>query len=59
MALSKQMKLPFRLTSRGNHCFTNTSWSTSNVSQQRQHFEQARPLQSIDDATKLIMRGDK
>ena len=26
---------------------------------QRQHFEQARPLQSIDDATKLIMRGDK
>ena len=23
----------FRLTSRGNHCFTNTSWSTSNVSQ--------------------------
>ena len=26
---------------------------------QRQHFEQARPLQNIDDATKLIMRGDK
>lgn len=26
---------------------------------QRQHFEQACPLQNIDDATKLIMRGDK
>lgn len=26
---------------------------------QRQHFAQARPLQNIDDATKLIMRGDK
>ena len=25
----------------------------------RHHFKQARPLQNIDDATKLIMRGDK
>ena len=56
MALSKQMKHPLDLpkviiASRIRHGQRQTF-------KQRQHFEQARPLQNIDDATKL-MRGDK
>ena len=59
MALSKQMKHPLDLPQEVIIASRIRHGQRQTLVKQRQHFEQARPLQNIDDATKLIMRGDK